>query len=279
MDKNQLNFQYRALSLESETFDIKELTASIKRQLVTYVTGIKSFIHETMTPELKSAHFSYAPNKSVVKLLKVVNYMSIERITVYVPSGMTCDMLSFIDVVSRAMLVTDRLIDDCLKPALVFFSQMLSAPELMSSITGKNASGDIVFHTKEIERLKSDFSNCFDGTVADVQRDFGVVYKRNGDYIEAQTAIERLCNAQAKNSAGEIMHHLNDLTEVIDRLMARMSSHPEQYAVTGITSGQMSDVTRKLAEEVEFYAAVAYHVQTLSHAISETDIKLVKVVQ
>lgn len=75
----------------------------------------------------------------------------------------------------------------------------------------------IVFHDAQIEKAKKATAACYAKHGVNTKRAYGDVFKRNGDWPEAQKELEELVARQSKVSLGEVSKQVNDLTEIMDR--------------------------------------------------------------
>lgn len=262
--------QHQRISLEAETAGLMRLTGDVTKMLQSYVVNIKSFMNDTVTSIKDLPTFDFAKDSRLDRLISKTNYVSLSTISVYVPAGVNTTWLQYLEALETSQSVVDRLLVDTIKPATAYFSMLLASPENLSSVTHRLEVDKIVFHDAQIEKAKKATAACYAKHGVNTKRAYGDVFKRNGDWPEAQKELEELVARQSKVSLGEVSKQVNDLTEIMDRLVIRMRQNPEVYAVSGVTADALSTISLKLGLEVEFYAAHTFMLQSASAAMQDT---------
>lgn len=265
-----LTLQFERVSLESQTAGINRLTAEVSKILQSYIGNVKSFVQDMVKPMAGASTLSFASNNAINRMVAKTNYVSLSTIHVYVPPGMNKPWNVFLDALEQSQSIADVLVNETLKPAITYFSQLVGNPETLSSISNRLDAGQIVFHQKAIEDCKAATAACYSKNGTEGRRLFGDVFRRNAEWHEANTRLEELTRRMSKVSPGDVMVHVDNLSEVMDRLIIRMRQKPDVYAVSGVTSDAMSVIAMELAKEVEFYAAHCFLLQTATAAMTDT---------
>lgn len=276
--KSELRTQYGVLSLESETFSLDIIVGSTRKLLVDFIKEIRGVLDVASNFGSEQVNtFSFVKSHSLERDLKKSNYTSLMMLTSYVPPGMKVEWLKYLDALAACQDISDGLLKDTLKPALDYFSVLLGSPDRLQERSPTNDLSKIKTHERAIENSKKLLKACYSDTSVETKRPFGDVFKRNGDWVQANEALQRVTERLANVSPKEVLDVVQDLSDVLDRLALRLSQSPDLYQVSGITSKLLADTCMQLALEVEFYAAHVFIVRTASAAMTDTNTKLTEI--
>lgn len=276
---NEIILQAERISLESETYGISQLVSSLSGLLQSYISNIQGFLDDMVKPDNNHMTFSFQSNNSLEREIKKTNYVSLSSISAYVPAGMSKDWNTFMSAVEASQSVIDGLIVDALKPATMYFSHLLANPETMTSIAPTGELSKIKLHPKEMEQAKKVVASCYSKHGVETKRLYGDVFHRNNDWFDVNKRLALVSERMAKVSPKAVNEAVEELTEILNRLLVRMRQSPEVYKVNGITSGAIARVSLQLGYEVEFYASHCYLVQTAIAALDDTSKHLVEVLK
>lgn len=266
---HKLKLQLARISLESETAGFAKLSTDVAGLLQQFVGNVKNFMTDLLVPMQNDVKFDFVPDSKLNNVIDAVNFVSISPLLISIPPGVSVKMHTFIDALEQSQSIADRLVVDTLKPALVYFSHLLAMPESLSNVAPTPEALRIKMHTTEIEAAKKATGNCYSTTYTNTRRSMGDLFDNRKDWRECNNRMQALCERLAKNPPTAIVADVNQLTEVMDRLIIRMKQKPDEYSVTGSTSDLMSKIAFEVGQEVEFYAAYSYMLQSAMSAMKD----------
>lgn len=257
-----LLLQQKLISVEGETVGIGKLMGNAAGLLQSYLYNVRAFIGDLITP-MANTSLTYRQDGGLNKLLGKTNYISIGAMDVFVPPGMTATYPDFLDALEASQDVIDRIVPDTLQPSILYFTMLLGNPESLSGVTRRTEEAAIKFQTKEIEQAKKKLAACYAKNGNEGKRAYGDVFRRNQDWLDVNQRIEKLMDRMNQSSAGIMTEKVNELVELMDRLVVRMKQSPDVYAVSGVTGKSMAAIAMNLGQVVEFYGAHHFTIQTL----------------
>lgn len=265
-----LRFQHDRICLEADTTGIGQIVSATSNLLQSYLTNVKGFIQGAITPIGGGSAMAFVPNTKLDRLLTKTNYVSLSAIHVYVPAGVSCDWVTFLDAVNESQQIVNELVKDTLKPAITYFSQLCATPETLLTIAPSAELAKIKLHEREMTAAKKEIAACYSKHGVETKRVYGDAFKRNGDWAVVNKRLTDLTTQMATTSPALVVDLVTQLAEILDRLVIRMQQSPDIYRVSGVTSGHMARISMQLGFEVEFYAAHCYLVQTAMAAMADT---------
>jgi len=269
-DLNTLREQQLQISMEADILGIGRATAEFAKKLQSYVSGLKSYIHDVITPMRGENVVGFHPDTRITKKLERVQYGNALELAVFVPPGLKTNWLEYLDALDHSQHLVDDLVQDVLRPAIVFFSEMVGSPEKLTSVIQGNNSA-IIDRSSDLSKAKAEISKCFGDTKGGSdEAKFGDVFGRNADWKEANDRLSNLTGQLAKNPPRSVAESTGELTKLMETLLIRMRQDPERYQVSGIRAKDLSDIAYNLGLEMEFYAAHFYMVQVAVVAMTDT---------
>lgn len=258
-----LRVQSEMISLES--FNPSQAFSALTDRIPGYVSAVKTFFTNILDPV--HAPIALVDGVSSAKALQNMKYMDIRAYQVFVPTGLRSTYLQYLTALKAAELVAEKLIPETLNPLSVFLSLALSEPDRLQSLRGMSIPN---FRIHDIDRPKQAIGNCFDrnGTVARVP--LGQALSRLSDWPEVVHEINELNTRFNRTSRQDVLRLVGEVTELLDRLVDRVTTEPETYKLSGANLDLMSKLCYNVAREIEFYSLFAYNLHVLTIAIVDT---------
>ena len=267
--EKRLVLRYNQVSAEALGFGFKQLTTDVARNLSSLLTGISSFVGESVKPLAAHLRFDFKGDDGVEKLLAKTNYIALSPVMIYVPAGMNVDMVSFLSTLEDTQDILGKLNEEVLKPSKLYFSNLLATPETMGSVRNDDMVRRVKTYLDSLEKSSKETSKCYSKHNYANKREHGDVFKRNSDWKVACDKLTDITSSYNNFTPKQIWEEVNEICAVLDRLVIRMTQSPEVYKPTGITSGDLADLTFYVGKVIEFYAAYSYILQMTSAAMRD----------
>lgn len=245
------------------TSNISQFTDKL-RGFFTAAENDENFIGGNQVPNARKLH----------KLASKKNYADTRELSVRVPTGLSCTYLDYLAVLQDAVKLTDNLMDHVLVPFTRYLAVGLSDPDTLAS------SGSSV-HLKEfkpgnVDGVALKLGECFEQGSGHFERKFGAVFERNGDVGEVYNQADELVSRFMKVRRSDVQSKVNELSDLLDKLIQRIEEDEENYKPSKVTTDQLSKISYTIAQEVEFYGVVGYQLMALTVALQETEDTLKK---
>lgn len=271
-----LILQRNVLSLELETFGLRQIVGNGVLGLQNYLHNMKEFMHELVSPmrDAEKNLVGFVQDRDANKLVDHTNYMSLKDIDVFVPAGLSVTYSDHIDALEKSQAAIAGIITKTISPAIAFFGVLLGSPETLSSVTRQSQEDTIKFNTKEIALAKKEIASCYGNDMNQSRRPFGKVFTRNREWEECTKRLETLTTQLAELSPRAVTDKVDELVSLLDRLIIRMEQSPEVYKVNGVTGTAMARIVMGIGEEVEYYASHVHLVQVASQVMKDNGDRL-----
>lgn len=274
LEKNPVTLEslrrsYEMISLESMT--LSQTLKALPHRLPEFVADVKNFIFN-MSAAKDAPLLAAIDTRLMERMLPKHNYVHMSDVTIFVPPSMNVHWNDYLDALSTSQTLVDGLLEETLSPALRYVSVMLTQPENLASLRSKTGEYSIVFH--DIESVRKKLAACFSKTGADTKVRYGDVFKNNNDALVAMKRTNDLCESMAKINRQDVIQTVNEITDVLDKLLIRMKQYPDQYKMSGATMNDISKLAYNLGAEIEFFAAHVYMVQSASQAMQDSKDKI-----
>ena len=267
-------YKNSVLMLSAETRNPSAVDTEVGNRAWDILNGVKNTMHAITDSTRKFSLGLYYPDQTLNRTITSADYMTISKITVFMPLGLNKKWLEYIPILERAVTVVESLEDNVLKPTKLYVNQLLANPEKMRSVTLGMMDKDIRFNTSEIDSLKKAFSEAFTQGVNEPLVPYSKAFARNNDWIEANLQMQKLSTRVEELDNKKIIQYMDELSETLDKLMVRMRVEPEVYALNNITADTLGNRVYNVAVEVEFMAAVKTYVQAAQVCMADTVKKL-----
>lgn len=270
----ELEHQLRYISAESLGSSQHGASNPLRDTVRDFMAGIRSFVN-TSNGNLNRARVSlFMPDRKLANEIQQRNYTDIQKVTVYIPVGMSAPWVEYLDHLMAAVRICTKVKTEVLDPAATYIAYLLSEPErLENALDSKHASA-VKFHTEEIEAAKKGIASCFESKSQEPMTHYGRVFLQNREFEQVSQDIRAIVDAMAKVNTGDLVEAADAMGKNLDKLYIRMKTKPEDYRLSNVTANEMSDLIFKTAKELEFVASVAVMVQVAERAISDTTDKL-----
>lgn len=272
-----LLLQRNVLSLELETFGLRQIVGNGVAGLQNYLHNMKEFMHELVTPMRNDAEknlVGFVQDRDANKLVDHTNYMSLKDIDVFVPAGLSVTYSDHIDALEKSQAAIAGIIVKTIAPAIAYFGVLLGSPETLSSSSRQSQEDTIKFNTKEIALVKKEIASCYGNDMNQSRRPFGKVFTRNREWEDCTKRLETLTVQLAELSPRAVSEKVDELVGMLDRLIIRMEQSPEVYKVNGVTGAAMARIVMGIGEEVEYYASHVHLVQVASQVMKDNGDRL-----
>lgn len=267
-------YEQSLLMLSAESINPALINPDVGKRLWDIMGGVKEVLRETINDFTPLKMELYQPDTTLTRVIGESNYMEISNTTVFVPLGLNIPWLDYIALLGQATAIAENLEEKVLKPTKVYVNQLLASPEKMQAVTLGLLDKNIQYNTVEIDRLKRAFSNAFVQGATDPLVPYKKVFKRNADCCDASTELQKITTRISALNNKKIIEHVSELCETLDRIMLRIRTDPETYAVNNITADTLGNRIYQVACEIEFMAAVKTYVQAAQTCMTDTMKKL-----
>lgn len=268
---NHLVHKANVISVEMNGMGYTRLIGNTAKSLQNYIHDMKEFIFETTKPLTdKSAELlGFVKNYDAKRVVDETRYTELMNRDMYVPEGMSSTVLTLIAALEKSQDLMDSIVESTIKPATEYFSLLLSTPDEMSRATISPYAKQIVLNRNEIKKVKQLIANCFHNPIHQSKVKFSDGFDKNDDWSEACNRLEHLTNRVNANSPTAVAAKVNELVNVVDRLIVQMEASPEVYQANGVIGAYLADIIFGIGEEVEYYAAHVHHVQVLANVMTQ----------
>lgn len=262
--ENRILIRYNQVSAEALGFGVKKLTSEVASNLSSLLGSVSGFINDTVKPISNHIKFDFFDDDGVEDLLTKTNYVSITPIEIFVPAGMNVDMVTYLKTLEATQSVFNTIEKDVLKPSADYFAMLLATPETMGSVRNNEIAIAIEKYFEVLEKTTKQTTKCYAKHNYSNKRLHGDVFKRNSDWKTACDLITSITTDYNRFTPKNIWDSVNNICSILDRLVIRMEQSPDVYKPTGITSGDLADITFSLGKIIEAYAAYSYMLQMVS---------------
>lgn len=270
----ELEQKLRYISAESLGGSSHGASNPLRETVREFMAGIRSFVNSSNS-ELNRARVSlFMPDRKLNQEIKTRNYTDIQKVTVYIPVGMSAPWIEYLDHLSAAVDICSNVKNEVLDPAATYVAYLLSEPERLANALDSQHANKVSFHTTEIEAVKKGIASCFESKSEEPMTHYGRVFLRNQEFEQVTQDIRVIVDKMSKVNTGDLVEAADNMGKNLDKLYLRMRSNPEEYRLSNTTANEMSELIYNTAKELEFVAAVAIMVQVAEKAISDTTDKL-----
>lgn len=259
------------LNISQEFFQ----TTSLFEGLASFSDKLREFFQDKDdTANLVGANRVPSP-RGLSRQLKKASYADIRNTTVQVPSGLSVPYLEYLAALDGAVTLTEGLMDDVLGPFARWLAIGLSDPDTLNSMGSGRRIQD--FKPHNIDGALITLGECFETGKTQYEQKFGQVFGRNGDVEAVFKQASDLNSRYVKTDRKAVIAKVNEISDHLDRLIARIEEEEENYKVSTVTRDLVAKMSYTLAQEVEFYGSVGYQLMALTVALQETETRLKKV--
>lgn len=269
-----------AFATEADLAAFSALTGGLVEKFNGVMGGVKDYIHST------AVHLSNAKTlmlgsptfySSIQKKIDRANYIALREVDIFVPPGLDVDYLTWLEALGYNQVIADAVVEDCLTPAVRYYALLVAMPENLDSKTVQRHIADIRLFRKEIEKAKKEVSQCYAKNDNTTRRRFGACFDRLADWKTAADSLTALNTRLAAHPPSELVKKVNELSEIIDRLIIGIKAKPEVYRLSGATASSLSELSLEIAQVAEFYAAHVYLMQTANGVFTDNIERLNKI--
>lgn len=271
--KDALLTNAQSIATEAEAFDFKAIANDFIGKFTSFMGDVKESFLESLK-DIGAGTTGFAPSSSFQKRVAGADYIALREVEIYVPVGLRVSYLDYLDALQGGQLIADRLLEQTFEPACRYFALLCALPENLGSLSAQRHIGDIALWEKERNEVKKELSKCFVQNDNTQTRRFGDQFERLADWKESMNKLADLNDRAAKARPDQIIKKVNELSEIIDRLIIGIRNKPDVFKMNGITAKGLAELTMDLAQITEFYASHRYLLQTLNAALADTAKKM-----
>lgn len=249
---------------------MESFSDSIRRIVPTMRAAISSYA-ETVRTNLgffgkSTAEFNPREFDQLVQLMNKHDHVNIIDLRFYVPEGFDGNIVSYVELLDKALEHANRVVGDALTPYNVYLSRLLSdksAPaenrvELTNLIKMKN----------DREVLRQNLEQYFPKGRTNSSIKLGDAISRKQDWAELARGLKTLSINFDRTQAKKVTDGMNHCVELLEAL----SDTTGGGGLDDISAQQLrvlGDSTLEIAKEVEFFSIVNYQVNSLMATMSQ----------
>lgn len=267
---NELFDAERSISMEAELLGIGRAATEFADKLRGYLSGVKKYIVGVFTPLENERIISFKQDHGIRKKLEATNYVNMVEINIYIPPGLVVPWVDYLDVLEDSQDLADTILTDVLRPAIVYFSQLLGTPETLATINPISAAQTIGNREEKITAIRKRIGDSFQQGQTLDRGKYGQYFKRHADWAETSSRVGDLIDKITITNPRTVSKSVSELTRLMDTLIIRMKQNPEHYSVSGVKAADLAKIAMNLGKEVEFFAGHFYLIQQAAAAMDET---------
>lgn len=256
------------------------LDVLVDEKLPGFVASVRTFFQNVVRSAPK---FHVVDNRNLVRNLKdgKVQYTDIAKLSIYVPPGLSCDYLTWLDTLEEAADITLTIEERVLDPFLSWVGLLASDDSRMLSRRVKEGLADTEF--ANLEQIKSDIDQCHDRRGKD-EAPYGDVLSRNKDWDAVIERTNTLNERTARVNPSTIHEKTETLVGYLESLSKALSD-PDYVDKLNDEYGKLfnrdivqtlSQMTYDVALEIEFFSVYVYYLETTTQAVEDSIAKLRK---
>jgi hypothetical protein len=267
----QLQLQCQTISLEALDGPMGLYNAIEK--LPPFLADVKSFFQKAVAEPNIEIPSTYS---KLAKKIATARYTDLTMLRVYVPAGLTIPYLDYLESLTSAEETILKIPADVLNPFSFYLAQLLTNPgELSSQRPVSNVKG---FHVPDVDALNKKIMKGVNGADKTSERPYGQMVKRNADWGQIEKMLEDLNHHMVAEDRKGVVAKVEEITSLVDTLIARIQNKEEGYDVSGQTVGALAKVCYEVAQVLESYSVYVYQLRLTTVAIEDTQQYLDKVI-
>lgn len=253
----------------SDTFEITQEFFTPKKlmhAMPQFVTNLRDvFTHrEDLSADLgKVPHF-----RTVRRKVEKVSYASLRETRIFVPAGLTVSYPTYLKVLDPAIEITEGLMPNILAPFSRWLAEALNNPEKFQKLS--NASSVRDFKPHDVDSALEALGECFEKGNNATRVMFKDAFARNADVKEVFESAEQLTSRFIAIDRKVVLAKVDEISDNLERLITRVNEEDPDYQIAPKVMELLSQMSYTLAQEVEFYGAVAYQLTQLTTALNDT---------
>ena len=264
MDKT-IYLQHQALGLEA--FNLKASVKAMRELLPNFVGSITQF-YSTFSQSDKDLAIGTVPPQNFKRSLKNVNYVAVKDVTFTGPMGLQTTYVQYINEIENSVALSEKLVSDVLQPFSNWVAVMLSTPENLKSVS--NLPIDTKALDKERDALVEHLVKVVDPKSPQTSFRYGSLVSRNADWDIIVNKTNDLASRLMLTDRKKIMRMVDDLTEMLSRLVERIEEDPETYQLSGNTTSVLATLCYSAGKSLEQYSNSSVMVQELVTTVTRT---------
>lgn len=271
----QLDYQKNVISLAARVTPPNIL---VEEKLPGFVAAVQAFIQNFVDSKPEFHIFAKGSANALFKDTSH-NYVSLSKVTVFVPTGMKCSYLEWLTVLEtlskQALTIEERV----LKPFSDWLGAVLSDDERFFSRRPLEGLKTIEF--TDIKKIQKDVEKCIKPRGKD-QMPYADAVGRNKEWEEINGRLSVLNEETARVSPENIRKQTDQISEFLDKILANLQNEeflqkleeygPKMFSRNLVSA--LSDYSYDVAKEIEFYSIYVYHLEVTTQAVQDTYDKL-----
>lgn len=223
----------------------------------------------------RALRLSLSPSYDTDALLRDVDYATMMKITVPIPTGMIVTYMSYAQAIESALLYMSGLETDVLTPCYRLLNRLYGTPEEFRALLNIPEVEAIKTHYGQFKEKRGQVGSCFDSKRTNTYAYYGDVFASHGEYRELENKIHTIRGLVEKISVKDILKQVKAIEDVAGDLHALLKDDSNILPSTKIAS-DLTEMLFEVAEEVEFLGALLTFVQTLVTTYTDTRSQLSK---
>lgn len=267
MSLDQLRRQRDIISLEADSGGAAMAQAASR--LPAFFTSVREAISKQLN-NMGDLLFGKTDLKRFALRMQRVPYASLRNEPAVVPPGLHTDLLTYGRHLTAACASVQDIDKDSLAPYAAWLQSKLGNPSSLASLT--NALDIRGYKPLGIKSLQDTLNDCFlpDNVKQPHEVPYGQAIRRQNDWSAIADVVSQLEHCCTEKSHRQVVQRLDDIDELVQKLLTRIKEDPEQYKLSSKTLTTLSNVSYSIATEVEFYALLRHHVREYVTAVQET---------
>lgn len=278
LNDTSLDADFLTVSQEADFLGIGKATADFAKTLSTFVGDVKTRLGTVFAGLTRRQASKFHPDSALDRNLMKANYVQLSAMELSVPTGFKGPWTDYLAAVGEGIALAESFRKDVLIPTKFYFSQLLGAPELLSTLAPQQAETEIKDRTAERDAIMQRIATTFNQNSNSEKLPFGHGFPRLSDWGQCAGLVETL-NYRLGVCAPEAMQKdVDELIRIMELLAIRMKQDTARYAVTGPRAKALSQHALNLGNEAQFYSSLYYQLQTITESFQNATEALKKVV-
>ncbi len=196
-------------------------------------------------------------------------YSEMRGLPMRAPQGFRGSLAEYGKQLEKAVEELDDLQKDVLDPFGVWIAQRISDPASMKSLT--NTLRIPGLQAPKLAALKKALDRFFPDKIDTRDPIYGDLFKRQNDWAEINGSVKKLNTIYQNGKYEKVGQKVAELSDLMDVLAKRLAEDKdgEGFAVSSVTTEQLSKVTYEVAEMIEYYGVVRHRVEEYLKVIAD----------
>lgn len=278
LNDSSLDADYLVVSQEADFLGIGKATAGFAKTLSGFVTDVKSRLGLLFSGLVNRQASKFHPNGALGRDIMKANYVQLSSMELPAPTGFKGPWTDYLAAIADGVALMESFRKDVLVPTKFYFSQLLGAPELLSSIAPQQAESEIKDRTESRNAVMGRVALTFEPNSNSENTTFGHGFPRLSDWTHCAGLVETLNYRLGTCAPESMLKDVEETVKIMELLALRMKQDSDRYAVSGPRAKALSQLSLNLGNEAQFYTSLYYQLQTITESFVKSTEALQKVV-